>query len=87
MVATSFPESNHVLDKPAEMTYDECDPLSVWVGRDPNGVPLVISQWKLTKEELAEVNRTGRVWLTVFGVTMQPVALHTASPFVPQENR
>ncbi len=56
-------------------------PLSVYRGQQANGVPVVISCWKLTQEELAEFQRTGRVWLTVMGTTMPPVALSALSPW------
>lgn len=81
MIPSSFDESNEVLDKPPGMTYDECVALSVWRGESADGVPLVVSQWRPTREELAEINRTGRVWLTVLGVTMPPVAISGDSPF------
>lgn len=84
MIPASFDESNHVLDKPREMTREQCDPLSVFVGEDTNRVPVVISCWKLTKEELEEINRTGRVWLWIFGRTMPPVSLEIANPFAPK---
>lgn len=76
MIATSFDESNHVLGRPPSMTDEQCDPLSVFMGND-----VVISCWKLTKEELEMINKTGRVWLWVMGDTMPPVALSVASPF------
>lgn len=81
MIACSFPESNHVLDKPPDMSYEECDPLSVWAGQSSDHIPLVVSCWKLTKDELEEFQKTGRVWLTVIGRTMPPVALTVKSPF------
>lgn len=83
MEACSFDESNFVLGRPEDLTADQCDPLSVWRGVCSDGVPRVISCFKLTKEELEEVNRTGRVWLFVMGLTMPPVALQTAHPFRP----
>jgi len=82
MIPTSFTESNCVLDKPDGTTYDECQVLSVWRGTSIDGVPLVISCWKLTKEELAEINETGRVWLTILGETMPPAAVEVKSPFI-----
>ncbi len=78
MVAASFDESNHVLARPQNMTAEECEPLSVHVSDDP---PVVISCWKLTKEELEEINRTGRVWLWIWGRTMPPALLTIQSPF------
>jgi hypothetical protein len=81
MEACSFDESNTFLGPPAGMTEDEVYSLSIWRGNDTQHRPTVISCWKLTKEELEEINRTGRVWLGVLGVTMPPVWLTTVKPF------
>jgi len=81
MIPTSFDESNAVLSKPADMTHEDCECLSVWVGRYADGGPAIVSCWKLTREELEQINRTGRVWLHVFGPAMPPVALETKHPF------
>ena len=85
MIPTSFDESNHVLDKPPGMTYEQCQALSVWQGESSDGVPLVVSAWKPTREELESIKRTGRVWLIVLGQTMPPVSLEGTSPFEPQK--
>ncbi len=81
MVAAGFAESNLVLGRPPSMTSEECDPLQVLSIDTQEGHPVVISCWKLTVEELAEINRTGRVWLMVFGCSMPPVSLSVARPF------
>lgn len=81
MVSTSFDESTEALSRPADMTEEQCNPLSVWRGPHEDGTPLVISCWKLTQEELEEFNRTGRIWLIVCGHTMPPVALTAIKPF------
>lgn len=86
MEACSFDESNYTLHPPEGMTAEECNALSVWVGEmTPNNgmgpIPGVISCWKLRKEELEEINRTGRVWLVIYGRGMPPVALQTKKPF------
>lgn len=81
MVPTSFEESNDVLGKPPSMSDDECSCLSILRVENNNGLPMVISCWKMTKEELEEVNRTGRVWLGVCGVTMPPVIVTGIKPF------
>ena len=80
MIATSFDEANAVLSKPAAMSDDDCACLSVLRSIQPNNIPIVLSCWKLTKEELEEIQRTGRVWLTVVGSTMPPVALDGICP-------
>jgi hypothetical protein len=82
MMPTDFDESNMVLDKPLSMTREQCDPLCVWQGDATDGTPMVISCWKLTQEELEEINKTGRVFLQVIGHAMPPVCLTVKTPFV-----
>lgn len=79
MVAASFAESNCVLARPDELTAEQCEPLSVFMGTCGD-LPLVISCWKLTGDELDEIVRTGRIWLLVVGGTMPPVSLQGFKP-------
>jgi hypothetical protein len=72
MEPAGFDESNVVLDKPPGMTHEECQALQVFRGQDETGSPVVVSCWKVTQAELDEINRTGRVWLTIHGHTMPP---------------
>lgn len=81
MIPSSFDEANQVVDKPIDMTRDECGALDTWVGQDSDGLPVVISCWKMTKEELEEVNKTGRVWCFHYGNYLQPHALSGLHPF------
>ena len=85
MIPSSFPESNNYLNPPDGVDVNTCQVLSVWQGPSADGVPLVISCWKPTKEELEQLNRTGRIWLYVWGATMPPVALLTKHPFKPEQ--
>lgn len=77
----SFDESNNVLDRPSDMTEDQCQSLSTFHGIDTNNLPIVISCWKVTAEELAEINRTGRIWLGIVGQTMPPAWISGHRPF------
>ena len=79
MVPTAFDEENVVLDSPVSIP--GVVPLSAWVGEAEEGQHLVISCWKPSREELEEIQRTGRVWLTVLGSMMPPVHLGSESPF------
>jgi hypothetical protein len=81
MLATAFDEENAVLDAPAGMTPEQCEPLSVWRGNDESGAPVVISCWKPTAEEWEEMRRTGRVWIIVHGLSMPPLVPVGSSPF------
>ncbi len=85
MEAASFDEANLVLGPPPGMTEEQVGSLSVWRGAYADGRPVVISCFKVTKEELEEINRTGRVWLHVFGVTMPPVWLGGRNPFTSED--
>ena len=80
MQPMNFPESNGALNPPANST--DVEPVFVWRG-EVDGHREVITKWKLTAEELAEINRTGEVYLRVRGATMPPVAIVVANPFVP----
>ena len=80
MIPTSFEESNCALSRPADMTDDQCAPLSVCKTIDANGFPVVISCWKMTALELVEFHRTGRVWLIIAGDTMPPARLSCNKP-------
>ena len=71
-VPADFHESNAVLDRPADMTADECTLLNVLRAETEDGTPCVVSCWKLTAEELEAVKLTGRIWLIVSGRTMPP---------------
>jgi hypothetical protein len=80
MVPSGFEESNTVLSKPDDMLHDDCECLSVLRTKDASGVPVVVSCWKPTQEEIDEITRTGRVWLVVLGHTMPPVSLCGQKP-------
>jgi hypothetical protein len=82
MLPIEFKESNLVLSKPMDMTDEQCMPLSVWKGNCDDGTPEIISCWKLSKEDLEEINKTGTVWLRIVGQGMPPVTLQTETPFI-----
>lgn len=86
MLPTTFPEQNCIFNKPADMTDDQCMALPVWKGEavcddEGNKMPVIISCWQLSKEDLEEINRTGRVWLSITGAGMPPASVFTENPF------
>lgn len=81
MISSSFDESTGYLGRPTDMTAEQCDPLAVAKAELDDGPPVVVSCWKMTKDELEEFQRTGRVWLIVIGRTMPPVSLTATKPF------
>lgn len=80
MHPSSFDESNCALGKPVDMTHEQCETLSIFRG-ESDGFPVAISCWRPTREELEEINRTGRVWLFVYGEGHPPVAVSGHHPF------
>lgn len=84
----AFPEQNDVLP-PFPGTEEWVSPLPIFrqgLSFTADGQRLdqcVVSCWELTPEELAEVQRTGRVYFQCFGRTHPPISVHGSSPFVP----
>lgn len=81
MEACSFEESNIVFDKPNDMTREQCNALSCFRGPTTEGDIVTISCFKCTKEELEEINKTGRVWVYHFGTYLQPHSVSGTNPF------
>ncbi len=82
MPAVDFPEANFTFSKPSDMTDEQCMPLQVWRGLDANGYPLIISKWTLSAEDLAEIQKTGSIYLIITGTGMPPVSLSVETPFI-----
>ena len=65
------------------MTDEQCGDLPVFKGRDSLGYPVIISCWKLSKEDIEDIQRTGEIYLTITGEVMPPVSLQTEDPWQP----
>lgn len=86
MLPTDFFGRNKVYTKPEGWTDEQCSDLPVWEGQAPiddSGAmaPTIISCWKLSKEDMEEIQRTGVIWLSVNAGGMPPVSLFTENPF------
>jgi hypothetical protein len=94
MIPVDFPQANNTLGKPADMTDEQCLPLPVHhyqqalgsnpESGDPETLPAIISCWKLSPEELEEINRTGVVWVNTLGRTLAPFSVFVKNPFVSE---
>ena len=82
MTPQDFAQSNENLSARVPIAGAGMEPLPIYRGIT-NGTELQISCWQLTSEELAEIQRTGRIWLLVFGQTHPVVHLAGESPFGP----
>lgn len=87
MLPTTFEQVNFTFTKPKDMTNEQCMDLPVWKGnaKDENGneSPVIISCWKLSYEDLQEIQKTGCIYLSISGHGMPPVSLFTENPFNP----
>lgn len=82
MIPVEFDQMTVVLGKPQGWRDEDCLPLPVY--RD--GVRC-ISCWKLSKEDLEQIEKTGEIWLTILaGESQPPVCLQTENPFIPENN-
>jgi hypothetical protein len=81
MIPTTFKESNFVYTKPADLKDEECLDLPVFRGNTTDGYPVNVSCWKLTVEDLAEVQKNGVIYLQIYGNGHPMVSLSAESPF------
>jgi hypothetical protein len=84
MLPTDFKERNFVFTKPNDMTDEQCMDLPVWKGNTTDGFPAIISCWKLSKEDLEQIQENGCIWLSITGNGMPPVSLFTENPFIQE---
>lgn len=78
----SFPQQNTIFGKGQE----EYQPLPAFRSEHPHGH--VVTCWELDEQELAEVARTGRIYLTqmTFKQALQPVRIDAECPLVDEIN-
>ncbi len=82
---TPFPQSNFTFVAPEGMMSSVLD-LPVY--RQEGGVdsaPMIISCWRLNRDERAEVGRTGRVWLWIHSGAQPPVSVSGTHPWPPDD--
>lgn len=78
-----FPQANLRLGPPPGMTEEQVYTLPTY--RCPQAQHM-ISCWQLSPEELAEVQRIGKVWLIIWtGSTHPPVCVAGIDPFSERE--
>lgn len=72
-----FPGRTHNLGKPPTMSEEQCGalPIKLDVTRG-----LMISCWELTDDEVVDILKTKKVYLTCFGTKHPPVAISTVMP-------
>lgn len=82
MIPVEFAEKNFTFGRPSGTTEDQCGSLPCYKGTESEtGWPVIISAWKMSPEELEEVNKTGVIWLRIYSSGMYPVSLSGHRPW------
>ncbi len=63
------------------LTAPGCLPLPAVLVTYSDGVQAVVTAWELSEQEVADVVKSGRIWLEVRGITQPPVVLSTRCPY------
>lgn len=81
MNPVDFAQSNRVYTHPKDMTEKDCQDLHVCQTEDSNGLPLLISVWQPTPQEVGEILLGKPVYLGVIGSQHPPVFVTAIDPF------
>jgi hypothetical protein len=68
MLPTDFKYRNIVLGKPKSMTDEECMSLPAWTNGE-----IYISKWRLNKEELEMIQKTGEIYFQISSPAHPPI--------------
>lgn len=85
MKGVSFPEQTTVFGKPEGWKDEDCYglPVAQTYYRNSEGqpIPCLVSCWELTPEDIVELQKTGRIYLSITGTGLPPVSLSALYPF------
>lgn len=63
------------------MTDEQCSGLPCHHYTNQDGIPAIISCWEVTPQDLTEIQRTGKVWVSTLGHTLAPFCVMSENPF------
>lgn len=86
MKAIDFPESNFTYTVPQELPND-VDPesfydLHCYKGVTADGLPLVLSCWEFTDEDIEFIVKNRKIWQMTYATRIAPMTLLCEHPFV-----
>ena len=82
MTPAAFNEENTVFSPPEGMNLEEVSVLSCYCGQLEDGRPIIVTCWKVSAEDLAQIQATGRIWASAVLDSLPCIRLQTANPFV-----
>lgn len=81
MIATDFPEANKYFGPPKDLDPEQCQTIRAHVGvvqrGSVEGLPMIITAWKPTAAELADLNAGAPVYVTFVSGGLPPHFLTT----------
>lgn len=80
MKSLHFDEANNVFVAPKGMEESVFD-LHVYKENTDDGVPIILSCWEPSEEEIQYILEHKKVWLWIYGVGMPPVSVDGRYPF------
>lgn len=77
MLPVDFVGSNIVMNRPSDMTDEQCG--SVYARRDvdENNFPYIVTAWMPSKEDLEAVSAGRPIYIAQYGQGMQPMSVWT----------
>jgi len=80
MQPVSFEESNCTYENNGGISINGIDVASAFQGHTKDDIPIVVTCWKMTEEELEEFQRTGRIWVLTLGHVIPIQQLFATKP-------
>lgn len=77
MLAIDFKGANTRLQRPLNMTDEECAEISAYTDVDAGGFPFIATYWMPSKEDLEALNAGRGIWVKVIGETTPPFGMFT----------
>ena len=77
MIPVDFEGTNLVLNKPSDMTDEECSPIKAHAGVDAAGYPFILTAWMPNIDDVEAIKRGEPIYLKVIGSGFQPTAMFT----------
>jgi len=82
MIPSNFDQANSQLLPPEGMSEDEVGTLCAYRGvYEETDEPFVVTCFKPTREELDEIEKTGRVWVIMLGESIPPISISSENPW------
>lgn len=84
MIPIDFEGSNITLNKPDNMTDEQCLSIKAYKGLNNDGFPCFITCWKPSEEELEQLKQGYCVWLSVLSNSFAPASIYVSVPMPKQ---